>query len=294
VTNAPADLLGLRTNLMSTTGITDASALGIVGDAAHAATGGYHEGKTDLVNAGVFNTDYSVRLTRDRNGCTESASAMDIGYQWPHGGNAAWLRFNNMLVSYLHANDARLSAVRATNYTPDGTTKLRTDRESGWSVVSSSDVVNIHTHIEWYRDTEGNRSASLSFINAMAQAAVAGHTNVGGPMADTDIPGTFHAAKNGDNWGNALVTGAQPANFEGGDGKIYQTTNVLHQKLDAIKTKTDTIAPQIATLTDAQVTVIANQVAASQAAQLTAMSARVDVIIDKLNAMAQAIINTTS
>jgi hypothetical protein len=280
---------------MSTTGIGDPASIGIVGDAAHAASGGYHEGKTDLKDAGVFGTDYSTRLTRDRNGCTESASAMDVGYQWPKGGNAAWLRFNNMFASYLHANDARLAAVRAINYTTDGTHKYRTDRESGWSVVSSTDTVDVHTHIEWYRDTEGNRSASLTFINAMAQAAVAGHTTVGAPMADSDIPGTYHSALNADAFGLGTYTG-QNINYYPGNSTTNPQPypNVLHQKLDAIKAKTDTITAQTAQLTDAQVTAIANQVATSQAAQLTALSAKLDLVVDKFNAMAQAILNTTS
>ncbi len=54
------------------------------------------------------------------------------------------------------------------------------------------------------------------------------------PMADTDVPGTFHAAKNGDYWGLDLVTGAQPAKFEGADGVMHTTSNVLHAKLDTL------------------------------------------------------------
>lgn len=195
MTNSPSDLLSLRSRLAAITGLSDPSTLGIVGDSAHAATGGYHEGRTDLANAGVYSAaasagsssqDYSVRLGRDRSGLTESASAMDVGYQWPHGGNAAWLRFNNLLVAQLHANDPALAAVRACNYSPDGSTRLRTDRQYGWSVVASSDVVDIHTHIEWYRDTEGNRQASLDRIAQLAQAAVANQplpTNGGQEMA---------------------------------------------------------------------------------------------------------------
>jgi hypothetical protein len=171
MTNAPADLLSLHAAIMRRTGLT-AVEVGIVGDAAHGGRG-YHEGRTDLTRAGVINTDYSVRLARDRAGLTESASAMDIGANWRTGGRAAWLRFNALFVADLHANNPALAAVRATNYSPDGTARRRTDREAGWSVVSSSDVVDIHTHIEWYRDTEGRRQASLDRIDALIAAAIA-------------------------------------------------------------------------------------------------------------------------
>lgn len=58
------------------------------------------------------------------------------------------------------------------------------------------------------------------------------------PMADTDVPGTYHAAKNGDYWGLDLVTGAQPARFEGADGAVHTTPNVLHAKLDTLLSTT--------------------------------------------------------
>lgn len=174
MTNAPADLLDLRSRLQSLTGLSAVN-IGIVGDAAHARTGGYHIGKSGLVNAGVWSSDYSVRLTRDRNGATESASAMDVGSGWRQG-SAAWLRWNNLLVDALRTGGPALSAVRAVNFTLDGHTKLRTDREDAFRLVSTTDTVDIHTHIEWYRDTEGTagRARSLDFIAALADQAITG------------------------------------------------------------------------------------------------------------------------
>src|SRR5689334_21277151 len=109
MTIAPADLLALRTTVLSLTGLSG-DAVGIVGDGAHQKTGGYHEGHDVLTAIGRYHPpatshtgssteDYSCRLLRDRRGLTVEASAMDIGYQWPHGGSAAWLRFNNALVA---------------------------------------------------------------------------------------------------------------------------------------------------------------------------------------------------
>lgn len=195
MTNAPADLLGLRAALQPITGLS-AVDIGIVGDAAHARSGGYHIGRSGLVAAGVWSTDYSVRLTRDRNGATESASAVDIGAAWK-AGRAAWLRWNNLLVAALHANDPALAAVRAVNYSPDGTAKRRTDREAGWSVVSSSDTVDIHTHIEFYRDTEGRRQQALDRIAALAQQAITGQIAPGGDDVSAHTDAVIDAWRNG-------------------------------------------------------------------------------------------------
>ena len=239
MTNAPADLLGLRSTVMGLTGLRDPASVGIVGDAAHASSGGYHEGKTDLINAGVWYTDYSVRLTRDRNGCTESASAMDIGYAWPLGGNAAWLRFNNLLVADLHANRAELAPIRAANYTPDGSTRLRTDRESGWSVVSSSDTVDVHTHIEWYRDTEGNRQACLDRVAALVQAAV-NNTN----PEDDLTPEEHDRLVNIDQTCNALIRMEDHAQLTVGN-----QANLLGQQLEQIQAELSALTDQVTQLT---------------------------------------------
>jgi hypothetical protein len=168
MTVAPNDLLALRSGVMTKTGLSNPVQVGIVGDGAHQRTGGYHEGRDVLVANGMFgpvgslNTDYSVRLQSDHDACTNSASAMDIGYQWPNGGNAAWLRFNNTLATALRNNDSALFAIRAINYTPDGSTLRRIDRQYGFSTQSTSDSVNIHTHIEWYRASENNRQACIN------------------------------------------------------------------------------------------------------------------------------------
>jgi hypothetical protein len=182
MTNSPADLLGFRRQVMAETGLADPADIGIVGDGAHARTGGYHEGHDVLVAIGRYHPgaqyvgssveDYSCRLGRDRAGLTDSASALDIGAQWPRGGRLAWLRFNNSLVRTLQAGDPALAAIRAVNYSPDGTSRHRIDRQYGFNVIEdSTDSVDVHTHIEWYRDTEGNRQTSLDRLVALVRAA---------------------------------------------------------------------------------------------------------------------------
>lgn len=191
MTSAPADLLGLRAGMSSVTGLTNPNNLGIVGDGAHQRTGGYHEGRDVLTANGMFHPpatshvgsgteDYSCRLQRDRTGLTNSASAFDLGNAWPKGGNAAWLRYNNLLAARLRAGDPSLSAIRAINYSPDGNARYRIDRENFWKQESSSDTVTVHTHHEFYRDTEGNRQVTLNALVALAQTAI---TNPSAPPA---------------------------------------------------------------------------------------------------------------
>src|SRR5256885_6943450 len=102
MTNAPADLLGFRRRAQAVTGLSDPAEVGIVGDGAHARTGGYHEGRDVLAAIGRYHPgappgdrgeDYSARLARDRARLTDDASALDVAAAWPHGGPAASLRF---------------------------------------------------------------------------------------------------------------------------------------------------------------------------------------------------------
>jgi len=187
VTNAPADLLGLRSELESLTGLSPVD-IGIVGNGAHQKSGGYHEGKDTLQANGLWAGDYSVRLARDRNGCTLSASATDIGAGWRQG-RTTWLQWNNLLANTLRANDPALAAVRAINYSPNGTTRWRIDRETGWRTESSGDTVDIHTHIEFYRDTEGHRQQALDRIVALAQQAITGQA---APSSEVDVTPEEH------------------------------------------------------------------------------------------------------
>lgn len=216
--DAPTDLLAARARIRALTQLP-AVGIGIVGDPAHLAGGGYHVGETDLIHIGGYGpagataghvrqtrTDYSVRLGRDRAGCTEDASAMDIGDAWPAGGRAAWLRFNRLLVRALQTGDPALGAVRAVNFSRDGFERKRIDREYGFGVIEDSlDSVTIHTHIEWYRDTAGRRQPSLDRLVDLVDAAINATTP---PPAGTDeqedegtmsmIPAGFGADELGD------------------------------------------------------------------------------------------------
>lgn len=181
---APVSLLTTRAHMAAITG-SPLGDIGIAPDASHLSSGGYHCGALDLrsINA-VGNDDYSIRQPRDRNQYNADvaagrnfSSAMDYPDDWPIGGRAAWIRFNNILRAQLGARDPMLRAIRGVNYTPDGTTKRRFDCRT---LVESSttDTVLWHTHIEWWRDTIGDVQARDDATTRLCQIARAAIGNV--------------------------------------------------------------------------------------------------------------------
>lgn len=179
MSSAPNDLLSLRHSIMAETGLTDPVEVGIVADQDHLESGGYHCGCGDINSIGKYNNtdpsdrDYSVRQSRDRIGSgTNVASAMDISLSWPRGGRSAALRCNLLLRQQLGARDPALVAVRAINYLNGNGQKRRFDTFTG-TESSSTDTVDIHLHIEWWRDTvnTASRAASVARIVEIAKAA---------------------------------------------------------------------------------------------------------------------------
>lgn len=182
--DAPQSLLTTRSHMSAITG-SPLGDIGIDPDPSHLSSGGYHCGALDLrsINA-VGNDDYSIRQPRDRNQYNYDvahginyASAMDYPDDWPKGGRAAWIRFNNILRAQLGAKDPMLRAIRGINYTPDGTIKRRFDCLTG-SEYSSTDTVTWHTHIEWWRDTINDVQARDDATTRLCQIARAAIANV--------------------------------------------------------------------------------------------------------------------
>lgn len=164
MTHAPADLLAVRQYLLTTTGLSG-DAVGIVGDPAHASTGGYHEGNDDLARVGRLNTDYSKRESaRDRPG-SNAASALDIG---SFSSGATSLReLSRGLVSACMAGDPRTRDIREVICTVDGRTVLRWDR---LGIRSSGDSSHLfHTHISFFRDSEGRRAGADNVLGLLAE-----------------------------------------------------------------------------------------------------------------------------
>lgn len=150
-------------------------------DESHLSSGGYHCGGLDLKRInGVGRDDYSIRQPRDRTfylweiaHSSNLASAIDYDDDWANGGRAAWIRFNNLLRKQLGAKDPALAAVRAMNYSPDGTTKRRFDTLTG-NETSTSDTVTWHTHLELWRDAVNtvSRATALARIEEIAYTAI--------------------------------------------------------------------------------------------------------------------------
>ena len=133
--------------------------LGVVGDTAHAAKGySYHLGADQLAaNA------YSAQTARDRAGLTNAASAIDLGRL---GGTLPKLRaFSRWLVGRGQRNEPGTSDIREIIYTLDGKVVLRWDRERGYAAApragEADDSHLTHTHISFYRDSEGRDKRSL-------------------------------------------------------------------------------------------------------------------------------------
>jgi hypothetical protein len=172
-TSSPPDLLNFRSRFMTETGLTDPVEVGIVGDQAHEERGGYHISGNGINDAGRFSTDYSTKRTRDHFLPNPYASAVDLGDDWPRGGRDAWIRFgNNVLWDIMHTN--LMPSIRAINVSTNGTNKKRYDRaNAGDGLIDSTDTVTIHTHLEFWRDTEGTAQRATDLNRLIAHVKVA-------------------------------------------------------------------------------------------------------------------------
>lgn len=183
-TTLPEDLKSFRSAWMSKVGL-GAAEVGALPDASHKSGGGYHCGVQDIKDIGKYpNDDYSTRQVRDRVG-GNACSAVDTGLTWGNGGQAAAIRFNNLLVAQMRANDAELAALRGVNFTPDGKVKRRYDSNNpGQGIIPSTDTVLWHTHFEWWRNTANTPLRQRSF-DRMLQLADAAIGNKPAPIAPT-------------------------------------------------------------------------------------------------------------
>lgn len=166
---------------------TALSRWGMLPDQSHLDDGGYHCGCQDIIKIGKWATagsskaDYSVRQERDRVG-GNTCMAIDGPPGWGNGGDAAWIRHNNLLQKQLAAGDPELGALRAINYTPDGKVKRRYDTNNrAAGIIPSTDTVLWHTHYEFWRNTAGTAllRRTVARMAVIMRAAI-----IGIPVAD--------------------------------------------------------------------------------------------------------------
>lgn len=155
MTRAPGTILRVRTLLLDHLNVEpsrvrsqdlEPAEVGIVGDSAH--RGGYHCG-SDRVVAG----DYSVvESSRDRNGLTLDASALDVGqFQVTTRKGTFDLRhFSRWLAGQCAAKAPDCRDIREVIYSPDGKVVRRWDALGRRSSGDSSHLW--HTHISFFRD----------------------------------------------------------------------------------------------------------------------------------------------
>lgn len=191
MTYAPADLAEIRGWLVHRLDLQPGTArasdlepgeVGIVGDPAHASTGGYHEGLDDLTRVGRAATDYSVRESpRDKAGLTHAASALDIGdFAVTVAGRQITLRSLSLaIVAACERGDPRTHDVREVIYSPDGTTVRRWDRLG--KRATGDDSHRWHTHVSFFRDAEGRRAARGGFLELLQEL-------IDGPPAPPPAP----------------------------------------------------------------------------------------------------------
>jgi hypothetical protein len=155
MTRAPANLLAIRSLLLTNLNVDpntvrdaelEPTEVGIVGDADH--RGGYHCGSDRVVT-----NDYSVvESSRDRNGLTLDAAALDVGgFTVRSGGRTHTLpSFSLWCVGQCAANAPDTRDIREIIYSPDGTTVKRWDRLGKRTSGDSSH--RWHTHFSFHRD----------------------------------------------------------------------------------------------------------------------------------------------
>lgn len=240
MTTAPADLKACQLYLHARTG-QPWDALGIIHGSPQG--GGYHEGNDLLSHAGRLDSDYSKRESpRDRPG-TDSASALDIG-----GDFGGFRLVTRGLVAACERGDPRTRDIREVIYTPDGATVKRWDR---LRVRSGGDDSHLgHTHISFFRDSEGRRDQSDNFLGLL-RALFEG---------DDMTPEEHARLVNIDATVNALIRREKVAHLTVGDQGNTLDALLVNIAADA---KAAASLPTVVTLTDADRAAIVEQLKAS-------------------------------
>ncbi|MFC4336010.1 peptidoglycan-binding domain-containing protein [Salininema proteolyticum] len=214
MTYAPKQLKKLHNYLKDKTGLSPA-ALGIVGDAAH--RGGYHCGRDRTVSG-----DYSVvESSRDRRGLSNAASAIDIGGFAKNGKTLRGLSL--WLVGQCRKSAPGTEDIREIIYSPDGKRVKRWDRLGKRS--SGDDSHLWHTHISYFRDSEGKDKTAL--FKRYFGGSDSGSKNPSRPSRrpapkprySFPLPGGYYFGWA--HWGNESISGWYGTRFKGVSSRTW-------------------------------------------------------------------------
>jgi hypothetical protein len=217
-----------------------ANSIGIVGDQSHQSTGGYHVGNDVLARIGKLYTDYSKRQTdKDRPG-SNAAMALDIG-----GLSGQQLyELTSWLIAQCWAGTADTRNIREVigrRWPSGGVT-----RYDALGILPDSGSADhaTHTHISYYRDSEGGDKTSLFRRYYEPPDPAAPDT---GSTTEEDIEMkpliVFTAAVSGQpaRWGMGVVSGGEKMWFETLD-QDQGTAYALSQGVNASTLSQDSFA----------------------------------------------------
>lgn len=221
MTSAPGTLQALQANLTAHLGTTN---LGIVGDAAHVATGGYHIGAASL-RANGMSGDYSLHYPADQV-THDYACAVDIG-----GTPDLLMTLGNRIVNALVSHDPRVyGRIRGVN-SPWGGQGIdrRYDSAEGGEVESSDD--RNHIHIEVYRTLVLEQATMDGLFSVLSEGGVAPAPPAppapaqGNPIHGMAVPALIRQGS-----GQYLGSYSGPAASHGGYNASEQGIVMLWQK----------------------------------------------------------------
>lgn len=225
MTYADPALVHARTYLIGR-GVPAAS-VGIVGDRSHRSTGGYHVGNDVLAMIGKLHTDYSKRQTeKDRPG-SNAAMALDIGGL--SGRQLADL--TAWLIAQCRAGTADTRNIREV-----------IGRRSAAGGVILYDALGIrdeddgsadhagHTHISYYRDSEGEDKTSVFrryFEGEPAKPPATPAAERSNQEEDSMLITFIYASANGKTrWGLGVVSGGDEFWYETDDQAVANSYGV--------------------------------------------------------------------
>jgi hypothetical protein len=243
VTRAPETLLEARRLLLTHLDINpgrtvgadlDPAEVGIVGDSAH--RGGYHCGSDR-----VLTNDYSVvESSRDRNGLSDYACALDVGlFEVRAGGRTHNLRtFSSWLVGQCMNNAADARDIREVIYSTDGQSVRRWDRLRRRSGGDSSHTW--HTHISYHRDAiKAGQAQTPLFRRYLTEIGLIRAAQPAPPSED-DMPTADEIAEAV--WGRQYYDSAAAPDASGNRPVISTATALFRTRADASVTRSEVAA----------------------------------------------------